>query len=73
MDLISLFFGIAAFVCIVGGLIGFAWLYDARLKRFLRNSWKNTKAFSRAAPLYIAMLGPFFIPVIVTAICLYFG
>lgn len=84
MNPFALFFYILTVLWVVGGFLLIVWLYDYRIKGFARNSWKffkefvprSWKSFKEFVPkalLFIAMMGPFFIPIIVSAICLFFS
>jgi len=62
-----------AIIWFFGGLALFSWVYDQRILRFLKRTLETTKVVSKELGWAALMLAPFSIPIVVSAICLYFG
>lgn len=80
VDQLATFFLIFAIIWFFGGLAFFGWLFNTRILRFIKKTntlilllIKKTKVIAKDLGWTALLLAPFSIPIVVTAICLYFA
>jgi len=73
MNTISLVLSIFAIIWFFGGIFFFSWVWWGTLVKNIKLSVKKTKELAKILAMASALLAPFLIPIIVTAICLIAG